>query len=310
MNKRQQPTLNDSGLELSHYIENLFIRDETETTSTTLLETEHLQDFLEQDLAQDTASEQIVEIAPVSVKPIEETTLPKWAEQRFECLLIKVAGMKLLLPALSVLYIEHLNKKITRIPLGSAVLKGVVNLRGESLAVIDLFNLISADAGAEQSTQPGSQHINHVVVMEGGYYALACDVVEKILTINKDDIRWHPSSFNNPMFIGIATKHLCPLINIDNIDTQLNLYRQIVKDGLSVRKVEALVRTLSTGEIDDQPKTQPSKPNDASMRQLQQKLSSHFGSRIQIRSDGSKGEIKIPFVSTDDLNRILEILDL
>ncbi|MDQ3536431.1 MAG: chromosome partitioning protein ParB, partial [Bacteroidota bacterium] len=45
------------------------------------------------------------------------------------------------------------------------------------------------------------------------------------------------------------------------------------------------------------------------VKQLQSKLSSHFGSKIQIRRDErNKGEIKIPFVSEEDLNRILEIL--
>jgi ParB family chromosome partitioning protein len=116
--------------------------------------------------------------------------------------------------------------------------------------------------------------------------------------------------------IGIRDKkismgHARALINIDNIDQQLNLYRQIVKDDLSVRKVEALVRAISSGGSDIVPVASKKTPNDAAFRQLQQKLSSHFGSRIQVRADEkSRGEIRIPFVSTDDLNRILEILDL
>jgi ParB family chromosome partitioning protein len=44
--------------------------------------------------------------------------------------------------------------------------------------------------------------------------------------------------------------------------------------------------------------------------QLQSQLSSHFGTRIVIKSDGKKGEIKIPFLSVEDLNRILDILKL
>ena len=47
------------------------------------------------------------------------------------------------------------------------------------------------------------------------------------------------------------------------------------------------------------------------VQQVQQKLSSHFGTRVGIKADGQfRGEIKIPFVSTEDLNRILEIIDL
>jgi len=44
---------------------------------------------------------------------------------------------------------------------------------------------------------------------------------------------------------------------------------------------------------------------------LQQKLASHFGSKVMLKSDNKdKGEIKIPFRSADDLNRILEILEI
>ncbi|MFN5550782.1 MAG: chromosome partitioning protein ParB, partial [Bacteroidota bacterium] len=40
------------------------------------------------------------------------------------------------------------------------------------------------------------------------------------------------------------------------------------------------------------------------------KLSSHFGTKVSVKSDGKKGDIRIPFLSIEDLNRILEILRL
>ena len=50
---------------------------------------------------------------------------------------------------------------------------------------------------------------------------------------------------------------------------------------------------------------------DPEIKKLQDKLATHFGSKISIKSnEENKGEIKIPFASTEDLNRILEILDM
>jgi ParB family chromosome partitioning protein len=44
---------------------------------------------------------------------------------------------------------------------------------------------------------------------------------------------------------------------------------------------------------------------------LQTKLSSHFGTKVAVKGDeGNKGEIKIPYVSVEDLNRILDILNV
>ncbi len=54
-----------------------------------------------------------------------------------------------------------------------------------------------------------------------------------------------------------------------------------------------------------------SSSNSGEINQLQTRLSSHFGTKINIKSDKvGKGEIKIPFLSVDDLNRILDILNL
>ena len=109
----------------------------------------------------------------------------------------------------------------------------------------------------------------------------------------------------------IAMGHARALINVDNIEVQLDIYQNIIKNELSVRKTEALVRAYVTGKESATPAPKSSSNQDAALKQLREKLSSHFGSRISIKADQkNKGEIRIPFVSTDDLNRILEILDV
>jgi ParB family chromosome partitioning protein len=47
------------------------------------------------------------------------------------------------------------------------------------------------------------------------------------------------------------------------------------------------------------------------LAKIQQQLASHFGTKVSLKSDPkNKGEIKIPFNSTNDLNRILELLEI
>lgn len=111
----------------------------------------------------------------------------------------------------------------------------------------------------------------------------------------------------------ISMGHARAIINVENIDAQLAIFNKIINDDLSVRKVEAMVRDLLTNnEKDEDQEEKKKQPSDNyEIKRLQQKLSSHFGTRINIKSDdNNKGEIKIPFVSADDLNRILEILNL
>ncbi len=106
----------------------------------------------------------------------------------------------------------------------------------------------------------------------------------------------------------ITMGHARALINIDNIETKLAVFRRIVEEDLSVRQVEEIVRNLANGAA--LPKNRKDKPNlKYEFTQLQYKLSSHFGTKVHLKCDEqSRGEIKIPFTSEEDLNRILELL--
>ena len=109
----------------------------------------------------------------------------------------------------------------------------------------------------------------------------------------------------------ISMGHARALINIENADAQIDIYQSIIKDDLSVRAVEKIVRDYALGKYQQKKKSVPEAKGAPSseIKALTGQLSSHFGTKVDIKADGkNKGEIKIPFVSTDDLNRILEIL--
>ncbi|TVP42923.1 MAG: ParB/RepB/Spo0J family partition protein [Mongoliibacter sp.] len=111
----------------------------------------------------------------------------------------------------------------------------------------------------------------------------------------------------------ISMGHARAIINVEDIDRQLAIYNRTIAEELSVRKVEALVKALNEGpEEKTTDKMQGMDPvKKYEMGKIQQSLSSHFGSKVQLKSNGKdKGEIKIPFRSTEDLNRILEILEI
>ena len=99
------------------------------------------------------------------------------------------------------------------------------------------------------------------------------------------------------------------IINIENPESQLYIFNKTLSDDLSVRKVEELARQMAEPKTAETAPAPPS-PELKEMRQLQSTLSSHFSTKINIRSNGRKGEIRIPFVSIEDLNRILDILKM
>ena len=107
----------------------------------------------------------------------------------------------------------------------------------------------------------------------------------------------------------ISMGHARALISVEDIDKQLYIHDEIISKGLSVRKVEELVRDIQ--KIPNK-KGDMQKLNTMSFQyqKIEDNLASKFGSRVKLKvqSKGT-GAIEIPFLSEDDLNRILEMLD-
>lgn len=106
----------------------------------------------------------------------------------------------------------------------------------------------------------------------------------------------------------LSMGHARAIINVENPEQQLYILKKIIAEDLSVRAVESLARELTQTAKESAEKTTASPSKE--IHQLQSQLSSHFGTKVTVRSDGKKGDIRIPFLSIEDLNRILEILRL
>ncbi|HKB45529.1 MAG TPA: ParB/RepB/Spo0J family partition protein [Chitinophagaceae bacterium] len=107
----------------------------------------------------------------------------------------------------------------------------------------------------------------------------------------------------------ISMGHARALINVDTIDKQLFIFNEIKEKGLSVRQTEALVRNLykQTGAVKKTSKTNL----PPSFQRIEDKLASHFSTRVKLRhSRNDSGQIIIDYYSQDELNKILGQIDV
>jgi ParB family chromosome partitioning protein len=106
----------------------------------------------------------------------------------------------------------------------------------------------------------------------------------------------------------ISMGHARAIITINSDISQLKIFNRIIEEGWSVRKVEEEVRKLGMlSAITEEPKKPI--PVNKEIKTLQFQLSSFFGAKVSVKSDSdNKGEIKIPFGSKDELEKILETL--
>jgi ParB family transcriptional regulator, chromosome partitioning protein len=109
----------------------------------------------------------------------------------------------------------------------------------------------------------------------------------------------------------ISMGHARAIINVQDPETQVMLYKQIITYDFSVRKIEEIVRKLNNEEPADKevPKAVvPKFPNE--YENLKNHLSKHFSTNVDFKiNNKGKGSIVIPFDSNNDLERIIGVLD-
>ncbi len=106
--------------------------------------------------------------------------------------------------------------------------------------------------------------------------------------------------------------HARALLSIDSPSLQIKLYKEIMKNNYSVRKVEEMVSLLKNGEeISTGTKKIVAKqqlPEEFSV--LKDRLSDFLNTKVQFTCNPKgKGKISIPFNSEEDLERILTLFD-
>lgn len=107
----------------------------------------------------------------------------------------------------------------------------------------------------------------------------------------------------------LSMGHAKAILGLEDVDKQLYVYQEVLQKGLSVRRTEELVRAMQN-EIK---KKLPSAKNDGvsfQYQKIQDDLASKFATQVKLKVQAKgKGAIEIPFMSEDDLSRILELLD-
>ncbi|MCF8050217.1 MAG: ParB/RepB/Spo0J family partition protein [Desulfobacterales bacterium] len=103
----------------------------------------------------------------------------------------------------------------------------------------------------------------------------------------------------------LSMGHARALLSAESGARQLAAWRRVIKDGLSVRETEALVRRLKN---EAPPKKPVRTPEDPYFSDLAERLSRRFGTRVKIQRRGKKGKLEIEFYSDDDLDRLLVLL--
>lgn len=115
----------------------------------------------------------------------------------------------------------------------------------------------------------------------------------------------------------ISMGHARAILGVEDADTQLMIFEQILKYDFSVRKVEEIVREIVNPQEVEMPEEEtvqeerPKRTNEiGDYIELQKHLSKRFDTKVELRrNEKGKGKIIIGFKSDAELEKIIELLD-
>lgn len=109
----------------------------------------------------------------------------------------------------------------------------------------------------------------------------------------------------------ISMGHARSIITIEDPDQQLKVYHRIIKEGLSVRKTEELVRKVQEGTDQSQNTGKANNEIPQAYKELRNELREYLNTKVDFKKNtkNNGGKIIIPFQSGDDLERIMTILE-
>ncbi|MCI0183288.1 MAG: ParB/RepB/Spo0J family partition protein [Acidibacillus sp.] len=106
----------------------------------------------------------------------------------------------------------------------------------------------------------------------------------------------------------ISMGHARALLSIGDVQTQHTVAQKIIDDGLTVRAVEQLVHRLQLVSRETKPKSQNNAQTPIT-KAYEEQLRNILGTSVRIQMGKKRGKIEIEYFSSEDLERILQLLN-
>jgi ParB family chromosome partitioning protein len=119
-----------------------------------------------------------------------------------------------------------------------------------------------------------------------------------------------PEDMQNSLNDGNLTSgHARSILSTVNPADQRILFNRIVDNGLSVREAETMATDLNKGIRPLSKKESNVKKKIPEIMSVEQRFIDVFGTKVQIKGSINKGKIEITYYSSDDLDRIFDIVN-
>jgi len=147
--------------------------------------------------------------------------VPAWAAAPFQVLLFKVAGLTLAVPLVKLKGVVPNKTEMTPMPGHSPLFLGIVPYQGFKAKVVDTARFILPQSGAVQLDAEVAGRSAHLVMIDEGRWALACDSIGEVIELEEKDVKWRSANGKRAWLAGTVIDQMCALLDIDALTGDL-----------------------------------------------------------------------------------------
>lgn len=142
---------------------------------------------------------------------------PVWAQERFECLLFKVKGLTLAVPLAELGGIIKIEKQPTPLFGQPDWFLGILRNNKMNVSMVDTAQWVLPPALIKKDQEP----YKLVIRIHNSAWGLACDAVDRSISLQPEQVRWRTSLGKRPWLAGTVIEYMCALIDAAAFDRLL-----------------------------------------------------------------------------------------
>jgi len=141
---------------------------------------------------------------------------PDWARGEFQCLLFRVAGLRLALPLARLGGVFPWDgAAVTPMPGHQPWFLGLQEHLGRQVRLIDVARVVLPPDRHAALAPAADGRLGKVILIGDGDWGLACDAVDEVITLAPDAVKWRGRDGSRPWLAGTVIEEMCALIDAD-----------------------------------------------------------------------------------------------
>ncbi len=156
------------------------------------------------------------EILSVDAKPLV-------IEEPFQIMMFKTAGLTLAVPLVELSGVISWPENITEMPGHKESYLGLVQHQDKKIPIIDIAKIVFPQDRLKSVIDTEQQERLHRIVFINDFkWGLACDVVNDVITIEPEQIKWRNPGSTRAWLAGTVVEYMCALLNTKELSKLLN----------------------------------------------------------------------------------------